>query len=92
MPEREALIIEWADDRVRFYYDRHEPKSLHIAVRHGTTVDDALWTLSNGETHWNETNRRFETFTITHGLYWTRHSYDGSVIVISCFPRQHSEE
>ena len=61
---------------------------LHIALRHGTTPRVAIRTFFDGQTAtWNEARDRFETFTATHGVYWTRHPRDQSVIVITCFVR-----
>jgi hypothetical protein len=85
---REALIIEASGVRFRFYYDRRHPESLHITQQHGTTPEEAIRTFFEGTTGaWNENRLRFETLTDTHGLYWTRHAFDQSVIVISCFTR-----
>ena len=89
MPIREALIIEAGGERVRFYYDVEVPEVLHIALRHGTTPEDAIRTFVEGEQQpWDVARQRLETATDTHGLYWTRHPHDGSVIVITCFHRE----
>jgi hypothetical protein len=88
LPRREALIIDSGGERFRFYYDREAPEVLHISLRHGVTVADAIRTFFEGETGpWDEEHARFETATATHGLYWTHHPHDQSVIVISCFRR-----
>ncbi len=88
MTRREALIIEAGDERFRFYYDREVPEALHIALRHGTTPEDAIRVFFEGAARpQDEAHARFETVTETHGLYWTRHAHDQSVIVISCFER-----
>lgn len=89
MPIREALIIEAGGERFRFYYDLDVPEALHVTVRHGTTPEEAIRAFFEGEEGpWNEARQRFETATETHGIYWTRHPHDGSVIVISCFERE----
>ena len=89
MPIREALIIEAGGERFRFYYDVEVPEVLHIALRHGTTPEDAVRTFFVGEQGpWDGERQRFETATDSHGLYWTRHPHDGSVIVITCFQRE----
>ena len=89
MPVREALIIEAGGERFRVYYDLEVPEVLHITLRHGTTPEDAIRTFFEGEQQpWDEERQRFETATDKHGLYWTRHPHDGSVIVISCFERE----
>ncbi len=89
MPIREALIIEAGAERFRCYYDAEVPEMLHITLRHGTTPEDATRTFFNGgESSWDEARQRFESATETHGLYWTRHPHDDSVIVISCFERE----
>ncbi len=89
MPVREALIIEAGGERFRVYYDLEVPEVLHITLRHGTAPEDAIRTFFEGERQpWDEERQRFETATDTHGLYWTRHPHDGSVIVISCFERE----
>ncbi len=86
MPIREALIIEAGGERFRFYYDLEVPEVLHITLRHGTTPEDAIRTFFDGEEDsWDEARQRFGSATETHGLYWTRHAHDDSVVVISCF-------
>lgn len=88
MPRRKALIIEAYGERFRFYYDLEHPEVLHITLRHGTTTGDAIRTFFGGETAaWDEVHSRFETVTGTHGIYWTRHPQDQSVIIISCSQR-----
>ena len=85
---RQALIIQADGERFRFYYDLEYPQMLHVTLQHGTTPGDAIRTFFAGETGpWDEAHARFETRTATHGLYWTRHTHDQSVIVISCFKR-----
>jgi hypothetical protein len=85
---RQALIVEANGERFRFYYDAGHPEVLHITLRHGTTVEDAIRTFFEGETGaWDEERLRFETLTESHGIYWTRHALDRSVIIISCFKR-----
>jgi hypothetical protein len=85
---RRALIIEALGERFRFYYDAHEPDVLHITRQHGTTPADAIRTFFAGAAEpWDEVHLRFATATETHGLFWTRHAQDQSVIVISCFKR-----
>ena len=89
MPIREALIIEAGGERFRFYYDVEVPEMLHVTLRHGTRPEDAIRTFFDGEENsWDEARQRFESATETHGLYWTRHPHDDSVIVISCFERE----
>jgi hypothetical protein len=88
VPSRRALIVQARSERFRFYYDLEEPTVLHITRQHGTTPQEAVETFFDGEAGaWDETRLRFETFTATHGLYWTRHAHDQSMIVISCFKR-----
>ena len=85
---RQALIVEANGERIRFYYDVEHPENLHISLRHGTTPADAIRTFFEGESRpWSESHSRFETLTDTHGIYWTRHAFDRSVIIISCFRR-----
>lgn len=89
MPIREALIITAGGERFRFYYDQEVPEVLHIMLRHGTTPEDAIRTFfEGGQGPWDEARQRFESATELHGLYWTRHPHDDSVIVISCFERE----
>lgn len=88
MAGRAAFIIEANGERFRFYYDRGHPEILHITLHHGTTPEDAVWTFFEGTTGpWNEAQERYETVTESHGIYWTRHAHDQSVIIISCFTR-----
>lgn len=86
MPVREALIIEAGGERFRFYYDMEAPDVLHITHRHGTTPAEAIRTFFADDLRpWNDRRQRYESASATHGLYWTRHPHDGSVIVITCF-------
>ena len=88
MARREALIVEANGEHFRFYYDREHPEVLHITLRHETTPEDAIRIFFVGETTArDEARSRFETQTDTHAIYWTRHSFDQSVIIISCFKR-----
>ena len=57
---------------------------LHIAIRHGTTPADAVAAYFAGVTTWNGDNKRFETSTASHVVYWAWHR-SGAVLVISCF-------
>jgi hypothetical protein len=83
---RRALIVEANGERFRFYYDLDQPEVLHITLRHSTTPRDAIQTFFSGSpSTWDQTYSRFETYTENHGLLWTRHAHDHSVIVISCF-------
>ena len=89
MPTREALIGEARGELFRFYYDLEAPEVLHITPRHGATPQDAIRAFVEGASgSWNQARQRFETMSETHGLYWTRHAHDRSVIVISCFERE----
>lgn len=89
MPRRRALIIEAGGERFRFYYDADDPETLHITLRHGTSPEDAVRTFFEGEAQpWDQARSRFVTVTDTHGLYWTRHAHDQSVIVIACFEQE----
>ena len=86
MARREALVIESNRERFKFYYDQEYSTILHITLRHGTTPEDAIRTFFEGETsYWDESHSRFVTLAPTHGIYWARHAFDQSVIVISCF-------
>lgn len=79
-------MIEAGGERFRFYYDLDAPNVLHVTTQHGTTPEDAIGAFFAGAAGpWDEAKKRFQTFTDTHGLYWTRHAHDNSVIVISCF-------
>jgi hypothetical protein len=69
-----------------FKYDESAPELLHIYARHLTTIGQALWTWFNGESIWNEKNKRFETKTKTHCIFWTWiNEKDKKVMIISCF-------
>jgi len=88
MARREAFIVEANGERFRFYYDAEHSQILHITLRHDTTPEDAVRTFFEGSIGpWNDANDRYETVTETHGIYWTRHAHDQSVIIISCFKR-----
>ena len=80
--------MESRGERFRFYYDLEAPEVLHITLRHGTTPTDAIRVFYDGVTQaWDELYQRFVTTTRTHGIYWTRHPHDQSVLIISCFER-----
>ncbi len=65
---------------------------LHITRQHATTPEDAVRTFFVGVAGpWDEVRKRFLTATETHGVFWTRHAHDQSVIVISCFIRGDDE-
>lgn len=71
-----------------FLYEGSQLVYLHIGAEHGTTAQDAIDTFFDGWTQHNTRNARFETFTTSHGLYWTwLHGDEAStnVLVISCF-------
>jgi hypothetical protein len=88
MARRRALIITANGEMFRFYYDLEQTQFLHIAVQHDTTLQDAVQTFFNGHTEpWDEVHARYTTMTPTHGIHWTRHAFDQSVIIISCFKR-----
>ncbi len=88
MAQREALIIEANGELFRFYYDLEHHQVLHITLQHGTMPADAIRTFFAGTTGpWDDGHARFETLTESHAIYWTRHSHDQSVIIISCFRR-----
>jgi hypothetical protein len=53
-----------------FAYDSDDPSLLHIYARHLTSPADGMRTYFEGETTWNARRRRFETSTLTHGLFW----------------------
>jgi len=62
---------------------------LHIEARPGVSIQTTLDTFFSGWTRHNERNARYETFTETHGVYWTWLYGDETstnVLVISCFP------
>ena len=83
---REAFVVDAGGERFRFYYDLQDPDVLHITKQHGTMPEDAIRAFFSGHSSpWDEARKRFQTYTGTHGLFWTRHSHDNSVIVISCF-------
>jgi len=71
------------------FFFKHEddaPELLHIFVRHLTSPDDAIPTFFTGETTWNEINKRFETRTETHTVYWLWiDEKKKKVLVLSCF-------
>ena len=86
MPRRIALILEEDGERFRFYYD-DDTGLLHVVARGATTID-AIRTFFEGQLiGWQAERKRSLTITATHGIYWARHAYDGSVIIISCFER-----
>lgn len=93
MPPRDVLVIETRGERFRFYYELKSPELLHITAHHGTTPQEAIDTFFVGQTSvWDQVHARFETFTETHGIYWTRHPIDQSVIIITCFRIKEEEE
>ena len=82
---RKYKTVEEQGLRFVFAYDDDAPDLLHIYVRYLTVVDDPLDTFFNGQTHWNEGHKRFETYTDACGLFWFWLERDKAVMVISCF-------
>lgn len=74
--------------RFRFAYDAVNPMRLHIEARHDVTVEDAIRTyLERRTTVWNEVNKRWESESNTHVLYWALHA-SSAVLVITCFRKE----
>ncbi len=88
MPKR--LYREIADPesgiRFRFAYETGVNGPLHVEARHGVTPEAAVETFLTGVTVWNPANKRFETRTESHTLYWAWHA-SAAVLVITCFRR-----
>jgi hypothetical protein len=88
MPRRDFRLVEARGERFMFFLDG-ESEELHITRRHGTTDADAVSTFFEaGTTSWNEERLRWESLSETHLHYWTRCSFDGSVLVITCLRRE----
>lgn len=68
-----------------FKYDSVAPDLLHIYARHLTTPQDAVATFFAASAVWNEDNKRFESYSETHGLHWFWLKENSDVMVISCF-------
>lgn len=68
-----------------FKYDAVAPELLHVYARHLTTPQDAVATFFSAQAVWNEENKRFETYSTTHGLYWFWLKENADVMVVSCF-------
>jgi hypothetical protein len=85
MPPRRAFILDYQGERFRFYFDPEVEDALHIMRRHRKTPADAFRTFFDGATTWNAARARFESVLGDTTLYWTRHAFDGSVLVITCF-------
>jgi hypothetical protein len=84
-------MVTVGGETFRFYFDGEV--LLHIQARHGTTPRDAIRTFFDGaRSEWDEVHRRYESTTDSHGMYWTRHAHDGSILVISCWRRGVSDE
>lgn len=90
MPNRPAVVVLHSTSGLAFGFwpDKTDPTVLHITARHGTTADEAIATFMDGQTIWDGSHKRFETFTETHGLYWFWWERDRRVGVISCFLRK----
>ena len=71
------------------FFFKHEddaPELMHIYVRHLTTPEDAITTFFTGETTWNKKNKRYETKTKTHTVYWLWIDEENKkVLIITCF-------
>ena len=79
------LILDTASGLIfRFAYEAGADGPLHIEARHHVTQQDAITAFREGLTVWNDANKRFETHSPSHVLYWTWHA-SGSVLVITCF-------
>lgn len=68
-----------------FKYDDDARELLHIYARHLTSIDDALDTFFGTRAKWNNDQKRFESYTETHGLFWFWLEENKTVMVISCF-------
>ncbi len=67
-----------------FKIDPDEPSMLHIWARHLCTPDEAILTWRDGSRVWNQTHKRWESYTASHGLFWFELK-DGGIMVVSCF-------
>lgn len=86
-PEKKYLRVAEDGFTFVFKYDPGDPEQLHITVRHLTTIDDALDTFfdEEGRTIWNKKNRRFQTYSETHTLYWYWIDEAAKVVmIVSC--------
>ena len=68
-----------------FKTDTDDPAMLHIYARHLTRPEDAIETFFAAAPEWNERYQRHETYSATHGLYWTWARPNRVVRVITCF-------
>lgn len=74
--------------RFRFAYDGIDPTRLHIEVRHQVTSAEAIQAYVERQTTvWNELNKRWESESGTHVLYWALHA-SGAVLVITCYRKE----
>jgi hypothetical protein len=74
-----------------FKYDKDDPTQLHITVRHLTEIDDALDTFfdKEAESIWNAKNKRFQTYSKTHTLFWFwLNEPKKEVMIISCIANE----
>lgn len=87
MPKRFYLPVTDPETGKVFLFAFEAGKSgpFHIQVRHGVAPEEAIATYIRGTTAWNSLNKRNETQTSRHMLYWAEHA-SGAILVISCFP------
>lgn len=89
MPEREYLRAEQDGFTFRFYAD--DDGELHIANRHGTSIQEAIDTFFAGEQSAQPEHRRSASETATHVLLWAWYANqpaDHEVVIISCYRKE----
>ena len=87
MPKRQYAVITERRTGIsfRFALETAEPVVLHIEARHSVTADEAIRAfLDRQTTIWNDANKRWESESDTHVLYWALHAR-GEILVITCF-------
>ena len=79
------ILVESEGLRFRFYLDREFRSTLHIHVRHGMDIPDALELFFDAAARWDEQHKRYENRKGSRALYWAWKQPDVEVVIISCF-------
>lgn len=80
-------IIYYKDYTFIFKFEENtQEEMLHIWVRHTTETKDAIKTFLEGNTIWNNENKRFETTNKTHSVFWFWIDEEKKkIMIITCF-------
>ena len=80
-------VIHYKDYTFVFKYEENmKEEMLHIWVRHTTEPKDVVKAFLEGDTTWNQKNKRFETTSQKHTVFWFWMDEEKKkVMIITCF-------